>query len=136
MDIQMNKYLAITKVEEDKREDRRKVTITVKDWNGRLVPGAEVRLYKIITDKEFRFLAKGYTGREGNLVFNGLKKDSDYDVRVAYKGVKSEVIVEAIKSIDVEKDADKEVDNKIGKAQNNRYEDYDDYDYAEDEGEE
>lgn len=132
----MNKYLAITKVEEDKREDRRKVTITVKDWNGRLAAGAEVRLYKIITDKEFRFLAKGYTGTDGNLVFNGLKKDSDYDVMVAYKGIKSEVIVEAIKVVDVEKDADEEVDNKIGKARDNYYEDYDDYDCAEDEVEE
>ncbi|WP_163195865.1 hypothetical protein [Clostridium thermarum] len=92
MTVPMLRYVAVTKSEED-RPDKRRITVNVKDWNGRPAREAEVNLYEVRENQKLKTLAIGYTNREGEVSFNGLAKNKSYTLKIYYRGVKSEKII-------------------------------------------
>jgi hypothetical protein len=110
MAIPMLKYLAISKNEE-KKINKRKVTVTVKDWNGRPAREAEVNLCEVKKDEKLKTLAIGYTNRAGEVSFTGLAKDKSYNLKISYRGVKAEKLIAAEKEPVVEELDDYGQDN-------------------------
>lgn len=127
--ILIERYLAITDTEEHKGKQRRKVTVRVKDWHGRLVIGAEVQIYENLKG-DSKFLAKGYTDEDGELILAGLRKDSSYGLVVYYRGIKAERFIEAVSNIEEEKIPEKEEGKDI---LDEYYEDYGSIDQGDDE---
>lgn len=99
MTVPMLRYLAVTK-SEDNRSNKRKITVSVKEWNGRPAREAEVNLYEVRENEKLKTLAIGYTNREGEVSFNGLAKHKSYVLKINYRGIKTEKIIsEEIESV-------------------------------------